>query len=517
MVNRSEYFACLQLRKQICPLFSAVEVAAAAARELPENGVPQAFGESAVSLPEAESLQTQMPGPASRGDPLGKNEPGEEDAGCDETHEVCNFDTPSKAPQTLIGIDFMQDPKPVQHFEAMRAKLELLNKEGQKLHQLHQSESVEDVAAATGSEERCKRIVLDVQHEMKKLLRTNKHIFPDLLAKMTVSDPPPTKSDEASSRFNAQAMAVAVPTQAPLSAFDAETYPTCFVEFFYGDCAPNMCSRPNRNVSHEDIFRSLLLREELEYSLETDDPGAPYKANDKSRFDAAEFCCVFGDNVRRVKLLQSVNAAFERQGFEEDVRLISQASAADFLQANQSQDVISMANSTKTCRRVQLALRQLLFSTSMVPLTDGYRQRCRHLGHGLNLFFGALNGFSTHNFADGYHPLLYQLTGDASLNLKRQAPLLPSLQTMHKLAVGCPAATAKLFLLLEELSYRHLFCTSARIGFLSLPRNCASIEEDDWASTGVPGVLGFTEAVFEPLESQGSLHSSWPPQNLQHP
>ncbi|CAK9072462.1 unnamed protein product [Durusdinium trenchii] len=392
-------------RKQL--VFQAREVAAAAARELPENGVPQAFGESAVSLPEAESLQTQMPGPASRGDPLGKNEPGEEDAGCDETHEVCNFDTPSKAPQTLIGIDFMQDPKPVQHFEAMRAKLELLNKEGQKLHQLHQSESVEDVAAATGSEERCKRIVLDVQHEMKKLLRTNKHIFPDLLAKMTVSDPPPTKSDEASSRFNAQAMAVAVPTQAPLSAFDAETYPTCFVEFFYGDCAPNMCSRPNRNVSHEDIFRSLLLREELEYSVETDDPGAPYKANDKSRFDAAEFCCVFGDNVRRVKLLQSVNAAFERQGFEEDVRLISQASAADFLQANQSQDVISMANSTKTCRRVQLALRQ-------------------HLGHGLNLFFGALNGFSTHNFADGYHPLLYQLTGDASLNLKRQVPLFLS-------------------------------------------------------------------------------------------
>ena len=93
-----------------------------------------------------------------------------------------------------------------------------------------------------------------------------------------------------------------------------------------------------------------------------------------------------------MKMLQSVNAAFERQGFKEDVRLISQASAADFMQANESQDVISMANSKKTCRRVQLALRQLLFSTSMVLLTDGYRQRCRHLGHALNLYFGALNG-----------------------------------------------------------------------------------------------------------------------------
>ena len=192
------------------------------------------------------------------------------------------------------------------------------------------------------------------------------------------------------------------------------------------------------------------------------------------------------------------------KGFEEDVRLISQASAADFMQANESQDVISMANSKKTCRRVQLALRQLLFSTSMVLLTDGYRQRCRHLGHALNLYFGALNGFSTHNFADGYHPLLYQLADHNSINLTRQAPLLPTLQTMHKLAVGCPAAAARLFLLLENLSYRHLFSVTAKIGSLSkLRRTCASIEEDDYASTAVPGVLGFTEAIFEPLESQG--------------
>ena len=40
--------------------------------------------------------------------------------------------------------------------------------------------------------------------------------------------------------------------------------------FFYGDCAPSMPMRPNRNVSHEDIFRALLLREELEYHLQTD-------------------------------------------------------------------------------------------------------------------------------------------------------------------------------------------------------------------------------------------------------
>ena len=51
----------------------------------------------------------------------------------------------------------------------MRAKLELLNKEGQQLHQLRRSQSVEDVTAAAGFRRNiAKRIVLDVQHEMKK-------------------------------------------------------------------------------------------------------------------------------------------------------------------------------------------------------------------------------------------------------------------------------------------------------------------------------------------------------------
>jgi hypothetical protein len=55
--------------------------------------------------------------------------------------------------------------------------LELLNKEGQQLHQLRRSQSVEDVTAAAGSEEHCKRIVLDVQHEMKNVARKQKR-FP---------------------------------------------------------------------------------------------------------------------------------------------------------------------------------------------------------------------------------------------------------------------------------------------------------------------------------------------------
>ena len=121
VVNRVEYLECLQLRKKIRPVFSTVDADVAVAfRDLPENGVPDAFVEAAVSLPEAESLQTVMPGPASRGDPLGEGDVDEEDEekSSEETPEVSICAVQSQAPETLIGIDFLQDPKPVAAFRS---------------------------------------------------------------------------------------------------------------------------------------------------------------------------------------------------------------------------------------------------------------------------------------------------------------------------------------------------------------------------------------------------------------
>ena len=144
-VNKSEYLECLKIRKKICPIFSSVHIDMDAAdKDLPENGVPRAFVEAAVSLPEAESLHTVMPGPASRGDPLGEKEFNEEDeeGSSEETQDLAVAGSLDKTPDTIIGIDFMQDPKPVQHFEAMRAKLEMLNREGQRLQQSRCSQTM---------------------------------------------------------------------------------------------------------------------------------------------------------------------------------------------------------------------------------------------------------------------------------------------------------------------------------------------------------------------------------------
>ena len=62
--------------------------------------------------------------------------------------------------------------------------------------------------------------------------------------------------------------ALAIPTQKPLNSFDARTWPTCFVEFGFGDGAPNL--ERDRSMLFEQVARRLIGIEELKYSLPTD-------------------------------------------------------------------------------------------------------------------------------------------------------------------------------------------------------------------------------------------------------
>ena len=72
----------------------------------------------------------------------------------------------------------------------------------------------------------------------------------------------------------------------PINAFEPQAWPAAFVQFFYGDCAPNL-DRPRR-VSLKHLFKYLLEREELEYKLASDKtdplvPGGCYRAPPRSR------------------------------------------------------------------------------------------------------------------------------------------------------------------------------------------------------------------------------------------
>ena len=502
-VSRAEYLQCLHYRKQVCEAFADVVIDEHCS-DLPMQGVPEALVQSAVSLPEAQKMASTMSSPWSAGMFAHKHTDDDagdvkEDSSASESDMTASENAPAPS-QQMIGIDYGQDPRPAQLFEAMQSKLQLLQKEIAKLVKKLSSNTdesdappVEDVAA----EERVRRLIVDLQDVSKRLLRNK----------------PAALESEISHT------ALAVPGGKALSCFDPHTWSCCFIEFFYGDAVPNLPDRPNKNLTFQKLFSALISREELEYSLATDDPTNPYVANALSRFDSPDFVAVFGDTLRRMKTMQMVTAAFERPGFEKDLHTICKVSAADFVAATTTQEpsIQGLIHGANAPQSVKTALRHLLFTTATVPLTDGYKTRLRHMGYAQNIVFGPLSVFTTHNYSDTHSPLVHQISqrscestkGMTSEMLERlmvtQEPCMPTLQDMHKLVARSPRSTAKFFLLMEELTYRHLYgIDRIKIGHHVVQPVANSHDRDDgWASSSVPALAGFSVAAFEPLEAQG--------------
>ena len=163
------------------------------------------------------------------------------------------------------------------------------------------------------------------------------------------------------------------------------------------------------------------------------------------------------------------------------------------------------------------AIRQVLFAQVKVPFTDGYRRNVRHEGHNLNAVHGPLKIFMTANFADVYSPLMLSLVlqdgdgnpvGEAAempwpANLAKQCPEMCTLQQMHRLVAKHPRAQAKFFLIMDDLVDRYLLSIgNSYVGSHRryIVRNLQT--EDDFCSSGEPGLAGFAENEMEPLESQ---------------
>ena len=254
-----------------------------------------------------------------------------------------------------------------------------------------------------------------------------------------------------------ESTALAVPTGKPLSMFDSSALPAAYTEFLFGDCVPFL--KRDTPATCQQIFDALPNREELEYTLPEDTE--PYKANPRSLFDSPKFYAVFSCVLRTLKLFQSTRATLERPGFQKGIKMIATATSNDFVHAalhdsrpRTNADLMHGAGSEK----VRLALRHLRFSTATNPLTDGYKMRCHHLATAMNQVFGPLTVFHTHIYADNYSPEILTLYGcDPPAAAKQQNVTMPTLQQMHKNTAASPRSTAKLFLLLEELSYRHLY------------------------------------------------------------
>ena len=143
----------------------------------------------------------------------------------------------------------------------------------------------------------------------------------------------------------------------------------------------------------------------------------------------------------------------------------------------------------------------------------------RHLGFALSNHFGPLKLFYTANFADTYSPftvLLYdgELTGSAlenarclghaSVRLFENEPEMPTLRDMHRIIAAHPSVQAKLFLLSERVLLEELLgIQGAFIGSLALAAGSEGLPnvhmyEDDFASSGEPGLANFVAALLEP-------------------
>ena len=95
--------------------------------------------------------------------------------------------------------------------------------------------------------------------------------------------------------------------------------------------------------------------------------------------------------------------------------------------------------------------------------------------------------------------------------------VMPTLQQMHRDTAASPRSTAELFLLMEELSYRHLYRVDrAWLGNFKLASPTgATAREDDVASHGLRGLADFIIALFKCIEAQargfahghGKVHS----------
>ena len=177
------------------------------------------------------------------------------------------------------------------------------------------------------------------------------------------------------------AEAVVSTTGSPLSMFAADSWPKCFLDFFYGDAVPDMTERGKKGngtvyVPMEDTFKWLQDREELEYHLPSD--AEPYKARATSRFDTPECTAIFGSVLRHALLLRGVATVFRRQGYEADLKEIAQARAEHCVailcsagKPDRQRGLDQLAYAPDVPEKLRTALKQVLFAQVKVPFTDG--------------------------------------------------------------------------------------------------------------------------------------------------
>ena len=528
-VPRSLYLECARLRQERCPLFRDVEIdEVRAERELREQEAPPAFVAGAVHMEEANMFRPNLSGPASaraaEAAAGSRKDEMVEMGASDEEPEVLEVEGEEPAAvargeagqceaeeaENLIGLDEAAENDPLQHYVVIQEQVRRLQEDQARLQRKEEKRQAAEGEAqvvagmqVTAARETCRGHALELREVCRRL--ADRH------------DEEIEKELQLLERPQADAANVLVVEAGQLlSMFLPESWCLAFTEFFFGDCLPFDQRRPVR-LAPEKVMAALLQREELVYHLATD--AEQYVALPTSRWDNPEVTAMFADTLRRKRLLVATKMTFLSQdAFKLDLQAIAKAKAEDFVDL---QRYATLGQAYASCgqqdRPAMKALKHLLTSTAVVPLTEGNKMKLRHFGHAMDMTFGPLKLFLTCNFADTYMPLT-MLIYDASnmeqlcstrCDLLKNCPEMPPLQQMHRMVAQSPVTQARVFLLMQEIILTQILgVETAHIGQhvlddVELPLRLRMAKDDHLASNGAVGVAEFVESILMPLEAQG--------------
>ena len=326
-VNRQEYMECAKIRAERCPLFADKTVSAVEAESrLPESGVPNGIVRGAVDMESLQDFVPSLSGPATNQTPFTADndedqaddvedhldeadlQHGDGDSGCCRAPDALIAEENANA-EIRIGLDGSPDDGAIGKLAACRAKLQLAEEARKRIG----AAAVRTREAACAGNETSK--AMEPAADLAALLADHKSVLVDMrtIARSLGTDHVQREIEESvtSAHRKSSPATLRIHTGAPMSLFDPAAWVACLVEFFYGDCAPNL-ERPAK-ILWRQLFRYHMNREELDYHLESDVEtcGRAYSANPDSRWNTPEFAALATDAVRKLSVLQSTKAFWE--------------------------------------------------------------------------------------------------------------------------------------------------------------------------------------------------------------
>ena len=168
--------------------------------------------------------------------------------------------------ELLIGLDGSPDDDAVGKLAAFRGKGQLAEEAQKRITAA--TKRIHDAKVAGNDPSK----VMESAADLAALLADHKTVCVDMraLARSMGTDRFQQEIEESvtAARRKSSLATLRINTGAPMSLFDAAAWVGGFVEFFYGDCAPNL-ERPVK-ISWRHLFEYLMNREELECHLDSD-------------------------------------------------------------------------------------------------------------------------------------------------------------------------------------------------------------------------------------------------------